>query len=66
MIVRHIKPATDSHFRLCDCGCGGEAEYLEFDTGLWAAQCSVCRRRGKLHRIRHTVQVRWNQEERHG
>lgn len=66
MIVRRIAPAGDSQFRLCRCGCGGMAEYLEFDTGLWAVQCRGCGKCGKLHRVRHTVQVNWNGGERHG
>lgn len=63
-IVRRLKPAFDSHFRLLSCGCGGEAEYLEFDTGFWAVQCKSCGKRGLLRKVRHTAQVKWNEVER--
>lgn len=65
-IKRRIAPDADSHFRLCRCGCGGEAEYLEFDTGMWAAGCCKCGKRTELHRVRHTVQTWWNGGVRHG
>lgn len=65
-IKRRITPDPDSQYRLCRCGCDGEAEYIEFDTGFWCVACKACHRRGKLHRIRHRVQVNWNGGERHG
>ena len=67
MIVRKIRPTFDSQYRLLPCGCGGEAEYIEFDSGFWAAACTVCKRRGRSYRVRHTAQVNWNQGgERYG
>lgn len=66
MIDTRIMPDTDSHFRLTSCSCGGAAEYLGFDTGLWAVRCTVCGRRGRLHPVRHVAQVRWNGGERNG
>lgn len=62
-IIRRIAPAPDSHFRLRDHGapCGGRAEYLEFDSGTFAVRCTRCGRRTPLSRVRHTVQVEWNQ-----
>lgn len=39
-IISRTRPAPDSHFRLIPCKCGGEAEYLQFDTGLWAVRCT--------------------------
>lgn len=65
-IISRTRPTPDSHFRLSPCGCGGEAEYLQFDTGFWAVACTGCGRRGLLHRVRHTVQIRWNGGERNG
>lgn len=60
MIIRRIEPDPDSHFVLLHCGCGGEAEYLEFDTGMWAVACRSCGRRGLLEHIRHRAQIAWN------
>jgi len=65
-IKQRITPDPDSQFRLCRCGCGGESEYIEFDTHLWCVACKACKRRGKLHRIRHRVQISWNGGERNG
>lgn len=63
-IKRRITPDPDSQYRLCRCGCGGEAEYIEFDMGFWCVACKSCKRRGRLHRVRHRVQVNWNGGER--
>lgn len=65
-IKQRIKPDADSHFRLLPCKCGGEAEYIGFDTGMWAVGCSVCGKRTLLDPVRHRVQVTWNSEVRHG
>lgn len=65
-IKRRIAPDADSHFRLCRCGCGGGAEYLELETGLWAVQCRGCGKRGRPDKVRHRVQVNWNGGERLG
>lgn len=64
MVTQKIKPAPDSHYRLLPCTCGGEAEYLSYDTGLWAVRCTHCGRKGRMHPIRHAVQVAWNTEGR--
>lgn len=64
MIEARVRPATDSHFRLLPCGCEGDAEYLGFDTGMWAVGCTVCGHQGRLYPVRHTAQVTWNGGER--
>lgn len=64
-IKQRFRVAPDSHFRLLPCACGGEAEYLEFDTGMWAVGCRGCGKRTKLHSIRHRVQLDWNGGGRH-
>lgn len=60
-IIRRMRPAPDSHFRLLDCGCGGQAEYVELSSGMFAVRCTKCGRRGRLEPVRHTAQVDWNQ-----
>ncbi len=59
-IVTEIVPDPDSHFRLCRCGCGGEARYVGYDTDEWAVQCGACGRTGVRGRLRHDVQIHWN------
>lgn len=64
-VVTRITPDDDSHFRLCRCGCGGEAEYVGYDTDEWAVRCRACGHEGVRGRLRHDVQIHWNQGGRH-
>lgn len=59
-IVQVVLPAPDSHFRLRECGCGGAARYVGYDTDEWAVECTVCGKTGVRGRLRHDVQVHWN------
>ena len=59
-IVTRIIPETDSHFRLCECGCGGQAEYVGYSTDEWAVRCTACGHEGVRGKLRHDVQIHWN------
>lgn len=65
-IVTELVPDRDSQFRLLECGCGGEARYVGFDTDEWAVQCRLCERTGVRGRLRHDVQIHWNRGGRFG
>lgn len=59
-IVTRITPDADSHFLLRPCGCGGQAEYVGYDTDEWAVRCCSCGREGVRGKLRHDVQIHWN------
>ena len=60
MIVQTILPPPDSHFRLRECGCGGAARYVGYDTDEWAVECTACGKAGVRGKLRHDVQIHWN------
>jgi len=42
-LIAVVPAEPDSHFRLLDCGCGGDTAYVQKADGSWAVRRGRCR-----------------------